>query len=130
MRKSTFGLAAALALSFGVSFCNAEDKKVTGVLIDDHCAANFTSKDNPEKAAASHKAACALKCAKDGDLLVLTGKKQLKLDKHGKELAMAYLAKPDASTHVTITGEATGDEIKVTDIEAAKDKSKDKDSSK
>jgi len=33
---------------------------------------------------------------------------------------MAYLAKPDANTHVTITGEATDTEIKVKSIEAAK----------
>ena len=123
MRKFSLGLAATLVLGLGV-VCSAEDKKVSGILIDDHCAAKFTSKDNPEKAAADHKAACALKCAKDGDLLLLTGKKQLKLDKHGKELAMAYLAKPDASTHVTITGEATGDEIKVSDIKAADKESK------
>jgi hypothetical protein len=120
MRKVTFGLAAVFALGLGVSVTlGADEKKVTGTLIDDHCAANFTKKDNPEQAAASHKASCALKCAKDGDLLLLTGKKQLKLDKHGKELAMAYLAKPNASTHVTITGETTGDEIKVSDIKAA-----------
>ena len=118
MRKFTLGLATTLVLGLGV-VCNAEDKKITGTLIDDHCAANFTKKDNPEQAAASHKASCALKCAKDGDLLVLSGKKQYKLDKHGKELAMAYLAKPDASTHVTVTGETTGDEIKVSDIKAA-----------
>jgi hypothetical protein len=130
MRKSTLGLAAALALSFGVSFCSAEDKKVSGILIDDHCAANFTSKDNPEQAAASHKASCAIKCAKDGNLVLLTGKKELKLDKAGKDKALAYLAKADANTHVTITGEVTGDEIKVTDIKAAGKESKDKDSSK
>ena len=129
MRKFTL-LAATVVLGLGVSVCSAEDKKVTGTLIDDHCVSNFTSKDNPEKAAATHKASCALKCAKDGDLVLLTGKKQVKLDKHGKELAMAYLAKPDASTHVTITGETSGDEIKVKDIQAAKDEAKDKDKDK
>ena len=118
MRKFTLGLATTLVLGLGV-VCSVEEKKVTGTIIDDHCASNFTSKDNPEKAAADHPAACCVKCAKDGNLVLLTGKKELKLDKHGKELAMAYLAKPNASTHVTITGETTGDEIKVTDIKAA-----------
>ena len=120
MRKSAFGLAAVLALGLGVSVTfGADEKKVTGTIIDDHCASNFTKKDNPEKAAADHKASCCVKCAKDGNLVLLTGKKELKLDKHGKELAMAYLEKPNASTHVTLTGEVTGDEIKVTDIKAA-----------
>jgi len=83
MRKFTL-LAATFVVGLGVSVCTAEDKKVTGTLIDDHCASNFTKKDNPEQAAAEHKAACAIKCAKDGDLVLLTGKKELKLDKHGK----------------------------------------------
>jgi hypothetical protein len=126
MRKLAIGLTAAMALGLCVQISTgADEKKISGVLIDDHCAANFTSKDNPEKAAASHKAACAIKCAKDGDLVLLTGKKELKLDKAGKDMALAYLAKPDASTHVTITGEATDTEIKVKSIEAAKASSKD-----
>ena len=120
MRKGMFGLAAVLALGLGVSVTfGADEKKVTGTIIDDHCVSKYTSKDNPEKAAEAHPVACCVKCAKDGNLVLLTGKKELKLDKHGKELAMAYLAKPNASTHVTITGETTGDEIKVTDIKAA-----------
>lgn len=118
MRKLAFGLAAVLAVGSFVSA--ADEKKVSGVLIDETCAAKFTSKDNPEQAAAKHPVACCLKCGKDGDFVVLTGKKELKLDKHGKELAMAYLAKPDANTHVTITGDATDTEIKVKSIEAAK----------
>ena len=121
MRKLAFGLAAVLAVGSFVNFSSAADeKKVSGVLIDETCAAKFTSKENPEQAAAKHTAACCMKCGKDADFVVLSGKKELKLDKHGKELAMAYLAKPDANTHVTITGEATDTEIKVKSIEAAK----------
>jgi hypothetical protein len=121
MRKLVLGLAAAVALSLCVRVSSAADdaKKVSGVLIDDHCAAGMMKKDDPEKAAAGHKVACALKCAKDnGHFVVISGKKELKLDKHGEELAMDYLSKPDAKTAVTITGTVMGDEIKVDSIMA------------
>lgn len=123
MRKLLLGTAAALALSFGVSFTHAADseKKITGTLIDDHCVGKFMSKEDPQKASESHPAACALKCAKDGKLVLLHGKKQMQLDKHGQELALAYLAKPDASTKVTITGEEKGDELKVKSIDKAEE---------
>lgn len=117
MRKLVLGLAAAFALGLCVRIASAADEKVSGVLIDDHCAANMMKKDNPEKAAESHKVACALKCAKDnGHFVLISGKKEMKLDKHGEELAMDYLSKPDAKTDVTITGTVTGDEIKVDSI--------------
>jgi hypothetical protein len=93
---------------------------VTGVLIDDHCAANMMKKDEPQAAAAKHKVACANKCIKDGASVVLiSGKDELKLDSKGQELAKEYLAKEDAKTKVTITGEKSGDELKVTAIDAA-----------
>lgn len=122
MRKVVIGFAAAamaVGLSVRVSSAadDAKDKKVSGVLIDDSCAAKFTSKDNPEEAASKHTAACAVKCGKDGKFVLLSGKKEMKLDKHGQELAMAYLSKADAKTAVTITGETAGDEIKVSKIE-------------
>lgn len=120
MRKLVLGLAAAMALGLCVRVSNAadNDKKVSGVLIDDHCVSKFADKDDPEKAAAKHPAACCVKCAKDSaQILLLSGKKQMKLDKHGQELAMDYLSKPKAKTAVTITGTVTGDEIKVDSIE-------------
>ena len=121
MRKVIIGFAAA-AMAFGMvrvsgAADDAKAKKVSGVLIDDSCAAKFTSKDNPEEAAAKHPAACAVKCGKDGKFVLLSGKKELKLDKASQAMAMAYLSKPDAKTAVTITGETTGDEIKVSKIE-------------
>ena len=66
MRKVIIGFAAA-AMAFGMvrvsgAADDAKAKKVSGVLIDDSCAAKFTSKDNPEEAAAKHPAACAVKC--------------------------------------------------------------------
>ena len=43
------------------------------------------------------------------------------LDKHGQELAMAFLTGPDATSKVTITGEKTGDELKVESIAKAEE---------
>lgn len=127
MRKLVLSLAAIMAVALCVKFAPAaqssesKPKHINGVLIDDHCAAKFAKESNPAKAAADHKAACALKCAKGGgEFVLLTSKKEMKLDKHGQELAMAYLSKADAKTHVRVTGEVEGDEIKVTNIEEAK----------
>jgi len=122
MRKLILPLAAVLALGMSVRFVAAADdkdskgEKITGVLVDDHCAKNFKT----EKDASKHKASCAAKCAKDdGEFVLFQGDKQFKLDKKGNELAKEYISKKDAKTKVTVTGEKEGDEIKVTDIMAA-----------
>lgn len=120
MRNLVFGLAAAIALGVCVKVSSAADgdKKISGVLLDDHCAAKFMKKDNPADAAAKHPASCAVKCAKNDDakFVLIHGKKELKLDENGQKLAMAYLSKPDAKTTVTITGEVKGDELMVESI--------------
>jgi len=121
MRKQVITLAAIVAMSFGAKFVAAE--KISGVLIDEKCAAKFTGKDDPEAAAAKHKAACAAGCCEKGSPLVLiSGKDELKLDSKGQDLGKEYLAKADANTKVTITGEKSGDEIKVESIEASEAK--------
>lgn len=122
MRKFVLPLAAVLALGMSVKFVSAADdstkgEKITGVLVDEHCAGKFKT----EEAAAKHPASCAAKCSKDGGEFVLfQGDKKLKLDQKGNELAKDYIAKKDAKTKVTITGEKEGDEIKVTEIMAAR----------
>jgi hypothetical protein len=126
MRKFVLPLAAVLALGLSAKFVSAADdkdsskgEKITGVLVDDHCADKFKT----EKAAAKHPASCAAKCTKDGgDFVLFQGDKKYKLDKKGNELAKDYIAKKDAKTKVTITGEKEGDEIKVADIMAAEEK--------
>ena len=125
MKKLVLPLVAIAALSFSVKFSSAADdsgktEKVKGVLIDDHCAANMMKKDDPQAAAEKHKVACANKCIKGGASVVLiSGKDELKLDSKGQELAKEYLAKDGAKTSVTVTGEKSGDELKVTSIDAA-----------
>jgi hypothetical protein len=113
MKKSFFaGLIISGMLSAGAAF--AADK-VTGVLIDSTCAA----KQKDEAGAAKHPKACALKCAKNGDLVLYSGNDKLKLDAASKEKAVAYLQKND-STKVTVEGTKTGDTLTITSIEAAK----------
>jgi hypothetical protein len=92
----------------------AADSKITGVLIDAKCGAG---KD--EAGAAGHPKACALKCAKNGDLTLVSGKDILKLDDASKAKAVAFLEKAD-STKVTVEGSKTGDTLTITSIEAAK----------
>ena len=130
MRKLVLPLAALVALGLCVTFAPAaqeskekdsgKEQKITGILIDTHCAEKFADKDDPEKAAAEHKVACCVSCAKKGGgFVLLHGKDQLKLDEKGNKLAMKYLEKKDAKTKVTITGEKEGDELKVSKIMAA-----------
>jgi hypothetical protein len=101
-------------------FCGAAyAEKINGVLIDAKCGAKPLKDENPEAAAAKHPKACCIKCGKDGDMLLISGKDGLKLDDASKAKAMEYLAKAD-STKVTVEGEKKGDTLTITSIEAAK----------
>jgi len=100
---------------FTVTTRASDDHAMTGVLIDNACAA----KTADEAAAAKHPKACAMKdaCAASGYQLVV-GDKHYKLDDKGNEQAKAYLAHAD-STHVTIEGKMNGDKMEVASIKAA-----------
>ena len=115
MRKFALSLAAVIALGYGVRFAHAAEEKISGVLIDEKCGA----KQHDEAGAAKHPASCAAKCSKDHDMILFSGDQKLTLDAKGQELAKEYIQKPDAKTHVTITGEKSGNEIKVQSISAA-----------
>ena len=77
MKKFALLFAAVVAMSvFCVKFTHAADdngksEKITGVLIDDHCAGGMMKKDDPQAAAEGHKVACANKCIKGGASVVL-----------------------------------------------------------
>lgn len=139
MRKILMTAAVACGLCLSGYSVRADDeaekaadssKQVKGVLIDTKCAAGNMSKDNPEQAAAGHKAACALKCGADGGYVVISGKKMVKLDDKGNEKATAYLKKENPDTKVVVMGKLSedGKSITVTDIKAAKDQKSDKSS--
>ena len=126
MRIFLASLAAACILSLGLVVSLADDTKesprVTGVLIDQACGAKMMDKDDPEKAAAEHPRACAMKeaCEKSG-YAVISGKTMWKLDAKGNTLAKEFLAKStkDADIRVLVEGAKKGDEIAVEGIVAA-----------
>jgi hypothetical protein len=124
MKKLALVLAAAAAMSF-CQLTRAQDstgktEKVTGVLIDDHCATKMMKNEDPQKAAEKHPASCCNKCIDGGASVVLiSGKDELKLDSKGQELAKEMLKKDGAKTEVTVTGEKEGNTLKVTSIEPA-----------
>jgi hypothetical protein len=112
MKKSFLaGLLISGVMLTGAAF--AADTKVTGVLIDAKCG-----KDKDETAAAKHPKACAIKCAKDGDLIFVSGKKSVTLDDASKAKAVEFLGKAE-STKVTIEGSEKDGKLSITSITAA-----------
>ena len=125
MRKTL--LAGIAALGFGISLFAiaptaraADDKEFKGVLIDQHCAAKFTSKEDPEKDAAAHPKACCMKCTKDGSgFSLISGKKEMKLDDASTAKAKEYFEKNE-STKVMVKGTEKDGTITVSSIEEQK----------
>ena len=113
----SLALAAAGLSLFTTSIARAEDEKkpMTGTLIDNMCG----DKKKDEDAAASHKAACAMKdsCASSGYQLIV-GDKHYKFDDAGNEKAKAYL-KDNTDMKVVVDGKAEGDKMTVDSIKAA-----------
>ena len=101
---------------------NANQPAITGILIDQACGAKMMAQDDPQKAAASHTRACAMKdaCAASG-YAVISGKEMIKFDDTGNQLAKDFLQKTDKTDDlmVTVKGTRTGDMIAVTSITAA-----------
>ena len=127
MRLSMIVAAFALLLTVGF-VARAEDKKegeskdvkMSGVLIDSMCAEKMASKDDPQKAAAEHKKACALKCGKDGSYVIMSEGKTTKIADSSKEKVEEYLKKDDSKTTAKIEGTKKDDgSIEVKKIEAA-----------
>ncbi len=100
---------------------DAKSNTVTGVLIDKSCGSKQMKKDDPEKAAADHDKACALKCGKNGGYAVVSGKKMWVLDSKGNKMAADFLAKHD-DTKVSVKGTEKGDTLAVSSIEPAEAK--------
>jgi hypothetical protein len=100
------------------TFARAEDKPMTGTLIDNMCG----DKKKDEADAAKHTAACAMKesCAASGYQL-LVGDKRYKFDDKGNELAKAYL-KDHKEMKVTVDGTADGEKLAVTSVKPAEKK--------
>jgi len=111
-----------LGLFGTTSVSRAEEVKgVKGVLIDQMCAAKMMDKDDPQAAAEEHKKACCEKCAKDGGLAIISGKKMYKLDDASKEKALKYLEKHD-NMNVVVSGEEKDGTLSGVKIRENKDK--------
>jgi Tfp pilus assembly ATPase PilU len=98
-------------------FAAFADEWKGATLIDKSCGAKFAS--NPEK----HPTDCLKKCAKKGaELGILTSDGTwLKLDKAGVKQAQNVIkhAKSDASVRVDVTGDKSGDTVKVKSLKLA-----------
>jgi hypothetical protein len=114
----TLALAAAGLSLLSFTARAAEDEKahsMTGTLIDNMCG----DKKADEAAAASHKAACAMKdsCASSGYQLIV-GDKHYKFDDKGNDKAKEYL-KDNKDMKVVVDGKMEGDKLEVDSIKPA-----------
>jgi len=108
---SRLGLVAAL----GAGLCAAEQKTLSGYLVDKACSADTIKKG--EKAAKEHGVDCALMedCAKSGYGVLTADGKYITFDAAGNKRAVAALkaSKKQNDIKVTVTGDQTGDSVKV-----------------
>jgi len=107
VRKLSFAVIVA-ALAFAVPALAEEWKNVP--LVDKMCLAKV--KANTDK----HPTSCLIECADSGYGILIADGTWLKLDKAGNDQALAALKATDKKNHirVDVTGERTGDTIKVT----------------
>ena len=123
MRHRLLVSAVALVLTSAAAFAGDQDnKKVSGVLIDQACGSKQMKKDAPEAAAAEHPMACCLKasCAASG-YEVISGKDEFKIDNGSNAKVKEYLEKDGSVTKVTVTGTQNADgTMTITSIEPQK----------
>jgi hypothetical protein len=112
--RTLLSLLVAIGLVMPVAALADEWKGVT--LIDKACGAKFAS--NPDQ----HPTDCLKKCAKKGEIGFLTSDGTwLKLDKTGAKQAHNIInkAKSAADVHVDVTGDKSGDLVKVKSLKLA-----------
>ena len=116
--NQTLAVLAILFLSAALTF--AADTTKTGILLDAMCGEMSAS--NADEAA-GHKVVCALmpNCQESGFGIVVEGK-FLKFGEAGDEKALAFLkgTQKKSALKIAVTGEFSGDNIKVSPIEEAK----------
>ena len=107
-------IAAALLAVAGL----AEQKTLSGYLIDKACSADAIKKG--EKVAKEHGVDCALMddCAKSGYGVYTSDGKFIAFDTMGNKRAMAALktSKKKTDIQVTVTGDLSGDSLKVASL--------------
>ena len=107
-----------LALTLTAGLCLAEQKTLTGYLVDKACSADYVKKGYDS--AKAHDAGCALmdECASSGYGVLTADGKYIALDAAGNKRAMAALkaTKKKTDLQVTVTGDVTGDSVKVASL--------------
>jgi hypothetical protein len=124
MKKLMIALVAVLAVTLVARYAVAADtQQITGILIDEKCGSK-DGKPKSEADAAKHPAACAIKCGKDGTMMVISGDKAYKLDDASKAKALAYLAaeKGEGATRVVVDGTVKEDTLTINSIKKAEKK--------
>lgn len=110
-RLLQIGLAAAML----AGLCAAEQKTVSGYLMDKACSADAIKKG--EKVAKEHGVSCALMddCAKTGFGIFTSDGKFISFDAAGNKRALAALktSKKQTDIQATATGDVNGDTMKV-----------------
>ena len=93
--------------------------EIKGVLLDQACASGDGLKEG-QKGALNHDRDCALMepCVKSGYGIVTADDKFLKFDEAGSKKTLALLQKSTKKDHLLakVTGDVSGDQIKVTSI--------------
>lgn len=114
MRKLLSALVA-LALSVPVAALAETWDKVS--LIDQMCAQKEKIKASPD----SHPTACLIKCSKSGYGIMTSEGSYLKLDEAGNKEALTALKATKKEDHirVNVTGDKSGDTIKVASLTLA-----------
>ena len=113
-RMCLLGMGALLAAGVGL----AEQKTVTGYLMDKACSADVIKKG--EAAAKGHDVGCLTMddCAQTGFGVITPDNKFITFDAAGNKQALATLkaAKKKTDLRVTVTGDQTGSSIKVASL--------------
>ena len=115
--EKTLGVLAIMLLSTNLTF--AVDTTKTGILLDAMCGEMSASNTDE---LASHKVLCALmpNCQESGFGIVVEGK-FLKFGEAGDEKALAFLksTQKKSAVKIAVTGEFSGDNVKVATIKEA-----------
>ena len=104
-----------LVAVFAVGTCLAEQKTLTGYLVDKACSADYIKKGYA--AAKAHDTGCALMddCASSGYGVLTSDNKYVTFDAGGNKRAAAALKAATKKTdlQVTVTGDVSGSSMKV-----------------
>ena len=107
-----------LVVVLAAGVCLAEQKTLSGYIVDKACSADIVKKG--QAAAKAHDVDCALMddCVKSGYGVLTADGKFITFDAAGNKRAVAALkaSKKKTDLQVTVTGDVAGDSIKVASL--------------